>query len=353
MKKKSVNIVVAVIILAALVAAAAFWYVGSNNHVASVAGEKITKAEYQFFLSLVKYDMESQANAIDEKARNDFWESTIEGENAKNVAKTRALDKAKELKIEVLKAKEGGISLTKDEKDNIKRYIDGIVENQGGEKAARKVIKEQLGISLDEYRAIYDNIALSDKFRSSERKNVQVTDEEVENTYKENPERFDEVTVKHVLFSTMDMTTRTPLPEEKIKEAETKANEILARVKAGEDIAALAKEYSEDEGSKEEGGEYTFNRYDQNKRMVPEFEEWAYNNAIGEAGLVETMYGYHVMKLENRVATPLDDVKNIIRNELLNAKFEKEYTEKMEAWKKEPKYNIEKNAKVFDSINVI
>jgi len=50
------------------------------------------------------------------------------------------------------------------------------------------------------------------------------------------------------------------LPIEKQEEAKKKAEEILLKVKAGEDFASLAKQYSEDPGSKDTGGEYTFSK---------------------------------------------------------------------------------------------
>jgi hypothetical protein len=79
----------------------------------------------------------------------------------------------------------------------------------------------------------------------------------------------------------------------------TKAEEILARAKNGEDFAALAKEFSEDPGSKEKGGLY---EGVVKKQMVPEFENAALSLQPGEIapGLVETNYGYHIIKLEKR-----------------------------------------------------
>src|SRR5208283_4243709 len=77
-------------------------------------------------------------------------------------------------------------------------------------------------------------------------------------------------------------------------EKEKLANEIRDRVLKGEDFATMAKTYSDDPGSKDKGGEYTFPR----GQMVPEFEAAAFSlktNQISE--LVETQYGYHIIKL--------------------------------------------------------
>ncbi|MDQ4120303.1 MAG: peptidyl-prolyl cis-trans isomerase [Acidobacteriota bacterium] len=86
------------------------------------------------------------------------------------------------------------------------------------------------------------------------------------------------------------------LDSSKIKE---KAEQVLARAKAGEDFGKLAKEFSEDPGSKDKGGLYENVKKGQ---MVPEFEKAALaleNGKVAE-NLVESNYGYHIIKLENK-----------------------------------------------------
>lgn len=88
----------------------------------------------------------------------------------------------------------------------------------------------------------------------------------------------------------------------------TKAEEILTRVKNGEDFAALAKEFSEDPGSKEKGGLYEDIRMGQ---MVKPFEDGALSVQPGELvpTLVETDFGYHIIKLEGKKAAPAEGAK--------------------------------------------
>lgn len=83
------------------------------------------------------------------------------------------------------------------------------------------------------------------------------------------------------------------------KEAEAKklAEDILARIKKGEDFAALAKKYSEDPGSKNTGGELGFFS---TGAMVKPFEELAFSLKVGEVGgPVKTDFGYHIIKVED------------------------------------------------------
>jgi parvulin-like peptidyl-prolyl isomerase len=73
---------------------------------------------------------------------------------------------------------------------------------------------------------------------------------------------------------------------------------LLKRARAGEDFAKLAKEYSEDPGSKDKGGEYTFPK----GQMVPEFEATAFSLKTNEiSDIVTTQYGYHIIKLHEHI----------------------------------------------------
>ena len=78
------------------------------------------------------------------------------------------------------------------------------------------------------------------------------------------------------------------------EEAKTRAEAALKRAKKGEDFAALVKEYSDEPGAGDRGGD--LNRFGRG-RMVPAFEEAAFALKLNEiSGLVETPFGYHVIK---------------------------------------------------------
>lgn len=85
-----------------------------------------------------------------------------------------------------------------------------------------------------------------------------------------------------------------------------KAEEILNRAKGGEDFAALAKEFSEDPGSKDRGGQYENVRLGQ---MVKPFEDAAMAVEPGQIHptLVETDFGFHIIKLESKNAAPAEE----------------------------------------------
>lgn len=87
-------------------------------------------------------------------------------------------------------------------------------------------------------------------------------------------------------------------PELDPTKTRAKAEELLARLRAGGDFNALAKEYSVDTSNKDQGGDLGwFGR----GMMVKPFEDAAFALKPGElSGVVETQFGYHIIKLEQR-----------------------------------------------------
>lgn len=110
------------------------------------------------------------------------------------------------------------------------------------------------------------------------------------NTYVASPDRFksaEQVQVRHILVNGTDAA------------AKQKAEDLLKQLQSGADFAALAKASSADPGSAARGGDLGFF---ERGRMVPEFEAAAF--ALQKNGdispLVQTQYGFHLLKLEGR-----------------------------------------------------
>jgi len=134
------------------------------------------------------------------------------------------------------------------------------------------------------------------------------------------------VNVRHILFqadtSELDTTSATYDADSKAiwEEAKAKAEDALAQWKAGaataDSFAELANELSDDPGSNTNGGLY--NDVSKNSGYVESFENWCMDSGrkVGDTGIVETSYGYHVMYLDG-----FGDAywKTLVRDEMTNA----------------------------------
>ncbi|HXV37118.1 MAG TPA: peptidylprolyl isomerase [Myxococcota bacterium] len=105
----------------------------------------------------------------------------------------------------------------------------------------------------------------------------------------------EQVRARHILLSVA--ADASPEQREAVR---LRAEGLLERVRAGADFAELAREHSEDPGSRSEGGDLGFFARGQ---MVGAFEEAAFAREPGELGeLVETEYGFHILQVEEHRA---------------------------------------------------
>jgi parvulin-like peptidyl-prolyl isomerase len=113
------------------------------------------------------------------------------------------------------------------------------------------------------------------------------------------PAETGQVFVQHVLIGWKDTPAAKagrvdPKAKDRPKaEADKIAQEVFAKVKAGEDMKALMKEYSEDPGSKDSGQAYPVAP---DAPMVEPFKDLSLRLKMGEAGMVKSPFGWHVIK---------------------------------------------------------
>ena len=148
-----------------------------------------------------------------------------------------------------------------------------------------------------------------------------VRDSEVEQFYEENEDRLtlpEQVRVRHILLTWKPMGTQDDRAA--IRE---QMEPILERARAGEDFAALAREFSEDSATKGNGGDTGFFY---RGTMVPAFEQAAFALQPGDVSdPVDTVFGVHIIKLEERQEArllPLDEVREQLRDHVREEKME-------------------------------
>lgn len=137
------------------------------------------------------------------------------------------------------------------------------------------------------------------------------TEEDVRRYYEEHLDQYsnqEQVRARHILIKLV-----ADADEAQRQAARQRAEEILARVKAGEDFATLAKEHSQDEGSAPQGGDLGFFGRGQ---MVSPFEQAAFAMEPGTVSdLVESRFGFHIIKVEEKRpegAKPIEEVRSTI-----------------------------------------
>ena len=116
------------------------------------------------------------------------------------------------------------------------------------------------------------------------------TDLDLQRAYNQGQEKFrvpETVKVRRILLKTQG---KPPSDEAKIK---AQADDLLKQVKAGGNFGALAKKYSEDEGTKANNGEISVTR----GQMLPESEQAAFSLKPGESAVVKSSIGYEVMQV--------------------------------------------------------
>lgn len=171
-------------------------------------------------------------------------------------------------------------------------------------------LKENLGIQFDlilqqeglaDEEAFKDVIYLGLLQEAAALDGVEVSDEQLKEAYEQ---KTKEISAQHILVQNKDT-----------------ADELAEKLGQGEDFSELAKEYSEDAVSAEEGGDLG---YFSPGTMVPPFEDAAFSLGKGEiSDPVQTNYGYHIIKVndirkKDKDIGSFEEIKEDLREEILS-----------------------------------
>jgi peptidyl-prolyl cis-trans isomerase C len=198
-------------------------------------------------------------------------------------------------------------------KENLlQQYIQGIVISNLAKKEGfdkNPELKEQLEMIKDNYIAI-------EYLKKEVTNKVEVSEGDIKAYYESHKDEFkmpEMVRARHILIKTDPSAS-----DNDNKKAREKAEDILKKIKAGEDFAKLAADLSDDPGSKTKGGDLGFFP---KGIMVKSFEDVAFSLKPGEvSGIVETQFGYHIIKVEEKKEAgmePFDTAKEKIKQKLL------------------------------------
>jgi len=145
---------------------------------------------------------------------------------------------------------------------------------------------------------------------------TKVDDAAVQAYYDAHKNEYESVKAKHILvrMKGAPMPGAEGKPELTEEQALAKAQEVVKKLKAGGDFAAVAKTDSDDTGSAAQGGDLgEFHR----GMMVPPFEEAAFALKVGEISEpVKSPFGYHVIVVQNHSVKTMADVRPEIEKAL-------------------------------------
>jgi parvulin-like peptidyl-prolyl isomerase len=206
-------------------------------------------------------------------------------------------------------------------------------------KAKRLGLDKSPGFQIALQRAKDDLLAREFLVKEGEslKKRLIVEEADVKAFYASHPERFKQpelATVRHILVA----VKQDPKAEAGHTDEEAKAliATIQAELKAGAKFEDLAKKYTDDPGSKENGGLYADA---DTAGWVPEFGNAARTQPVGEVGApVKTMYGYHLIKVEGRKPArqvPFEEAKGPAEKMAQQDRQAKVWNELMDGLRKE------------------
>ena len=167
--------------------------------------------------------------------------------------------------------------------DEVNAQIDQFKQQSGGEEGLNQQL-EKNNMTLDRLKDQVHKSLLFQKLYAEVTKDAPpVTDEQALKYYNENQSQFQKPETRHVLHI--------------LVKDEATANQVKARLDAGEDFGTLAKELSQDPGSKDKGGDLG-DVPSKDSGMVAEFEQGMDALAAGQtSGPVKSSFGYHIIRV--------------------------------------------------------
>jgi len=165
---------------------------------------------------------------------------------------------------------------------------------------------QMLNFTTDAFESLIGRQITIERYLNKTVQTPEISEQMISDVYDKNKEQYavkEQVSVRHILISNQR------------DNAAVLAKEIYDKVKAGEDFCKLVLNTSDDRGSRDTCGVYTFPR----GFMVPEFEKASFDMKDNEFRLVQSTFGYHIIEKLN--STPagvksLSDVHDTIKDDL-------------------------------------
>lgn len=325
------------IMLLALMCMVAFCLAGCGGTAMIVNGEKVPQAVADYYIQAGSQSLSTYG--IDT--------STDDGKQYMAMIEQQAVDNCTQLAVVRAAAKEKELTVTQEEIDkefevekeafadeeSYKAFLD---ENNLSEDTIKWIIESQLY-----YKVLFDEL----------NKDVTCTDEQLQNAYNANPKAFDTAEVSYILIQPENQGQDGKFPEEEWTKAKTEAEAALQKLNSGTDFAEVAKEYSDDESTKDNGGKLPNEFTAESQDLDATFVQAAF--AIPQEGAYTTQavrsenFGYFIIKLEKKT-TGWENLKEAVENSLVGDQKDENFANFMDETMANLKYDKEYKYKYAD-----
>lgn len=252
-------------------------------------------------------------NYVDARIEQIFQQNQLQSDNDyAGYYKAQIINGLVETELMVQDAKNKGIEVSDDDIASFKQDL--IDQTYGSEENFQSYLDEY-NISDDMVNRMIEEKLYYDQYLDKIKEDITV---DPETYYNENSDQFDvadQVKARHILVDDEDT-----------------AKDIIKQLDDGADFAELAKEYSTDTATAQDGGELGYFTADQ---MITEFSDAAFALEPGQytEEPVKTTYGYHIILCEDKKAAhhqTYDEVKDDLTEQLTNQQVQSKYYELME-----------------------
>ena len=204
--------------------------------------------------------------------------------------------------------------------DEIDVDIKKTIKRLKGEKNYRAALKKA-GLSEKQYKETLRKKHLVKKFIDEEVKDrAAASDKEIQNYYEKNKKKYFRPEARRIRNILIKVPPNASSKDRALKKQ--RAQEVIDKIKAGEDMSMVAWDYSDDP-YRVKGGDYGLVH---RGRLDPDLEKKVFKLEPGRlSGIIETRFGYHVVKVEEVKAPEqmsLEDVSEKIKKELTEKKEE-------------------------------
>jgi peptidyl-prolyl cis-trans isomerase SurA len=219
-------------------------------------------------------------------------------------------------------ARTAGIEVRDQEvNDLVEQELQAKIQEFGGSEAQFVSALSASGLTKEQYRQTiaeqYRNRAMVQRFiqqRSAAAAPVAVTEEEIRDFFEA---QRGSLGTRPTTVSFRQAIVPTTPSDSAVAAARREAEDVLQQLREGGDFEVLAKRFSDDPGTKDRGGDLGWFR---RGRMVPEFETAVYALRPGQtSGVVETDFGFHIIRLEKARAGERQARHILIRPEVTDA----------------------------------